>query len=626
MVRPRRLDDELLQRGVVQVRELEQLHVGHVPEHRLHEREHAHHRHGDEQRAARQRREPRERDLARALAGVKPDRDREGDADEADAEPRAEEPRAIAAPGDEPRRGRRRERRVERVRHRLPVEEAGPEPGGDREEQRGLGGHHLPDDHRPGRERDQVLQRRRREGREPLLEGVGDGEPDEAERVGADEDDREQDRVAARRPEPRHVAAREPPEERDEERHERAGPGADAPEVLALPLRAHALEDDEVARLDPLPVADDLLAPLHRDRHRLHAGDGVGAAVARLHLVVHERRPEHGEREPLDRGAHGGGLAIEPHARRRGDLPARALEAAHPREVGQDALALQLALAQGPDDDSPLAIRGEERLVLDDHPGEPLLHEAREVALHRLGEAGARERGEVLVAHDELQARDERVAPGRVPRRRVAVPSRAPGRERSLLLAHEVEGGVDPGGRVRGRPGVVLEDRALGLGRLGAPAGGRRLVHDVVVAIRLDGRWRGRPEGLRARQAARGRRDEQDGCGRRGRRDERDAQELAGPVAAREAREEAARCGQMWDFGSRHGRGSLSPGPGERNGERGSLRNPPARQVVAARRGGGGQSERGASSSAGAGRPDRAASRSAFAASARARRSASYPS
>ena len=74
---------------------------------------------------------------------------------------------------------------------------------------------------------------------------------------------------------------------------------------------------------------------------------------------------------------------------------------------------------------------------------------------------------------------------------------RRPGRrslaEHRLLSAHQLEGGVDARRSLVGGTRVVIVERALGGGGVGAPARGRLRVHDVVVAIRLDRDGRGQP-------------------------------------------------------------------------------------------------------------------------------------
>ena len=166
--------------------------------------------------------------------------------------------------------------------------------------------------------------------------------------------------------------------------------GAGDAELLAAAQRAHAVEHDEVTLLDPLAVADDLLAALHRDAHRLDARRRLRAPAPGLRLVVHERRPHHGRREPPHRRPQRGGLPLEPHLGGPHDLVARRGEGADEREVGDDALALRRAVAHGAHDEAPVPVGGEEGLVLDDHPGEPLAREPGELPLHRLREARAR--------------------------------------------------------------------------------------------------------------------------------------------------------------------------------------------------------------------------------------------
>ena len=223
---------------------------------------------------------------------------------------------------------------------------------------------------------------------------------------------------------------------------------------------------------------------------------------------------------------------------------------------------LQRPVAEGADREDGIASGGEELRVLDHETAEPLLRERGELPLHRLGEAGLRERGEILVAHDDLQARDERVALrgvaslelATVPRLHAARGGAEPvlcvaaggrgveglgtsgpdGRvqEGRLLAPHERERGVDAGGRLVGRAGVVIVERPLDRRGLGAPARGRLRVHEVVVAIRLDGDWRREAERVRARQPVRRERREEDPCRGRDPDDERESHHAAEPVDA----------------------------------------------------------------------------------------------
>ena len=188
MVGPGRLDDQLLERRVVQVRELEELHVGDVAEEPLDRGQDADDRDREEERAARERGGGRDGDLRRALPAVQADRDGHRHADEAYREPGAEQGCPIAAARDEPGGRERRQRGVDRERHRLAGEQPRREARREREEQRGLRGEHLPHDHRAGGERDEVVQRGPRERGEALVERVRDGEADEPERERAHEE------------------------------------------------------------------------------------------------------------------------------------------------------------------------------------------------------------------------------------------------------------------------------------------------------------------------------------------------------------------------------------------------------------------------------------------------------
>ena len=454
--------------------------------------------------------------------------------------------------------------------------------------------------------------------------------PDEAEREGADEERRQQHRVAARRPEAaagcgarsatgaRRGARRAPPRRRG-----RA-------ELLAPALRAHAVEHDEVPRLDPLAVADDLLAALHRDADRLHARRRLRAPAARSPpgRARASAGPWRGaSRRTAARSA--ARLALEPRRGGPRDLVARRGEVrARARGPADDALALRRAVAHRAHDEA--RARGRRRGAPRPRttmPGEPLAREPGELPLHRLREARGGERGEVVVADHDLQPRDERVAlrrvaPGaaRASSRAGAARARAPASSARISSNAAWMRAVAPRRRRRRR---ARRRGARPAAASVAAARRRGLVDDVVVAVRLDRRRRGRAERVGAGQAV--------GAGRARagppRRRTTTATSAAADELARPSRPLARRARSPRDVG---GCGSWGLGtarqPVTRSGAKatpiagawaepsGGLRSFPARVRRAAYSGV-------AARPAADARSPRPASRPAFAASARARRS-----
>ncbi len=301
----------------------------------------------------------------------------------------------------------------------------------------------------------------------------------------------------------------------------------------------------EVALLDALPVADDLLAAPHRDDDRLHARGGLLAAPHGLDLVVREGRPDHRGGDPRDGDAQRRGLPLEPRLRGADDLVGGGAHVANQGQVGHDALMLERSVAEAPNDEAALSLRGEERDVRHDHPREAPPGETRELLLDRRREPRLGQRGEVVPRDDHLEPRHERVPLGDVPPLQLdSLAAAATRRERRLLLAHQLEGGMDAGARLLRGPLVVDVDRTLGLRGLDPPPRRRLLVDDRVVAVRLDRRGGRRPERISSRQTMRGRGQQPRGP-RRDRCDQQQPQRSPAPVTCGEPRGDAHRCRRM---------------------------------------------------------------------------------
>jgi hypothetical protein len=398
------------------------------------------------------------------------------------------------------------------------------------------------------------------------VDGVADAQPGRSQASRGEHRRRQQHRVLAGRPEPRHVPPRVPPEQHDEEAHQRSRADADEQDVGASGLVPDAPEDEQVPLLDHLAVADDLLAALDPHHHWLDPLGGVALAQRRLREVEHQGGLYHRDGDVIDGGElRVGDLRGQPRGRAV-DVRARTVDVADAPHVEERPIALRDATPHAPRHDPAPSRRGQAAAILDDEAGHPVVREIDEIVFQRRSEPRLHQRGEVGLADVNPKPRLEG-RPLRQQARRLGVVPMAAVQAADARVGerapHQGEGIPDAGGRVLRRSLVPVEDGQLGRGGGVTLFSRLLLVHHVVVARGLevaDGRG---PQRVVARHALRegSRREHQGRTGGDG-RDEDGREERAGSTGCGATLDDARQ--EPWRGLRRvvggHWRGALHPG------------------------------------------------------------------